>query len=369
MEKIYAKVLIAPLDWGLGHATRCIPIIRHLQKAGCEITVTGDDNLLKLLKKEFLLRNYIPLPGYRIHYSKNKRFFLLKILLQIPKIINRIKYEHKWLDMIISAKGFDIVISDNRYGFYTKRIPCIFITHQLQIAAPFDWLEKRLRKHTYKYINRFTECWIPDLEEAENIAGKLSHPFSMPSIPTKYIGILSRFEKKYEKEKKYDWMVVLSGPEPQKSILEKKMLKIIHNLKGTVLLVRGKLSSDKEIDVPGNCIINDYLATKEMQEAYEASEFIISRSGYTTVMEILSLQKKSILIPTPGQTEQEYLAAHLMKQHWCYSFEQEEEILPNIEKATAFPYDLPQLPENILEQTIDDLIKPFRDNPKRGKFF
>jgi uncharacterized protein (TIGR00661 family) len=353
------RVLIAPLDWGLGHAARCIPIIQHLQKIGCEVIIAGEGASLKLLHKEFPLLTVLPLRGYRINYSVHKRFFALKILLQLPKIIGRIKAEHAWLNKVIATNNIDIIISDNRYGLFTKRIPCIFITHQLRIAAPSKFLEKRIQKVAYNYINRFTECWVPDFNGSINVAGKLSHPLKFPLTPTKFIGILSRFEKKEKPEKKYDWMIVLSGPEPQRTLLEKKLLKIISQLNGIILFVRGLPLSDEKIDVPDNCILKNHLATNEMQQAFEESEFIISRSGYTTVMEILSLQKKSILIPTPGQTEQEYLAKHLMKQHWCYAFEQDDDLLMHLQKASTFNFNLPQLPENDLEKTISDLFNTF----------
>jgi uncharacterized protein (TIGR00661 family) len=353
------KVLIVPLDWGLGHLTRCIPIIKHLQKADCEVTVAGEGASLKLLTQEFPLLTTVNLAGYRINYSLRKRFFTLKILLQLPKIFRRIKAENVWLDKIIDSNNIDIVISDNRYGLFTKKIPCFFITHQLHISAPSKYLENKIQKIAYNFINRYSECWVPDFQGSLNVAGKLSHPLNFPKTPTKFIGILSRFEKKGKREKKYDWMVVLSGPEPQRTLLEKKLLKTISQLSGTILFVRGLPLCDEKIDVPKNCTLKNHLATNEMQQAFEESEFIISRSGYTTIMEILSLQKKSILIPTPGQTEQEYLADHLMKQHWCYAFRQDDDVLTHLQKATTFNFNLPQLPQNDLEKTIGELLNTF----------
>ncbi len=352
------KILIAPLDWGLGHATRCIPIIRQLQKKYCHIFIAAEGAQLKLLQQEFPFATFLHLPGYQIKYAKSKRFFLIKILFQIPKILSRIKKENNWLKKIIDKHEMDAVISDNRYGLYSKKIPCVFMTHQLKVAAPSAWLEHKIRKINYSYIEPFKECWVPDLSSKKNLAGKLSHPHT--KLPkAKYIGILSRFEKKNFVEKKYDWLIVLSGPEPQRTLLEKKLLNQIKNLNGKILFVRGKPESEESILVENNnCVVKNHLATNEMQQAFEESETIISRSGYTTVMEILSLQKKSILIPTPGQTEQEYLAKHLMKENWCYSFKQSEKDYSNhFNEAKKFNYQYPDLEESKLEKVIADLLR------------
>jgi uncharacterized protein (TIGR00661 family) len=363
---IHKKVLIAPLDWGLGHTTRCISLIKCLQQIGCEVIVASYGKQLNLLQQEFPGINTVLLKGYNVYYSKLKRWLPLKILLQSPKILLSIRREHKWLQKIVCDFRVDIVISDNRYGLYTKRIPCIFVTHQLRIKAANKWLGDIMQKINYRYINRYNECWIPDFAEELNIAGLLSHPLKMPVTPVKYIGILSRFTSVQNLEKKYNYLFIISGPEPQRTIFEKKVLKIIPKLKGTIIIVRGKPGDHDTPHAPGNCIIVNHLTTKEFQEVFSVSEFIISRSGYTSIMEILSLQKKTILIPTPGQTEQEYLATHLMQQHWCYSCNQDDDLLSHIYKAEAFQFIFPPLHKSYLAKAVEEFLTGLVLNKEDG---
>lgn len=353
---IAKTVLIAPLDWGLGHASRCIPLIKYLQKRNCKIVIATSGEQLSLLNGEFPGLEYVPLKGYNVNYSKHKRWFGAKILWQSPKILLRIKQEHRFLETIIDKHKIDIVISDNRYGLYTKKVPCIFITHQLSIKANYTWLENIIQKLNYRFINRFTACWIPDFEGKRNISGALSHPKKMPRIPVKYIGALSRFQDQGLNEIIYKYLFVLSGPEPQRSILEQNVLNIFTRLNGKILIVRGKPADERQEIVTETYSVRNHLTTEEMQKAFSCSEYIIGRTGYTTIMELLSLQKKSILIPTPGQTEQEYLATHLMQQKWCYCCNQDDDLLYHIQQAEKFNYQLPEPEVPLYEKVIDNLL-------------
>ncbi len=353
---ISKNVLIAPLDWGLGHATRCIPIIKQFKAAGCKVTIAASGKTLALLAKEFPDAPTANLFGYNIRYSTQKRFLAIKILLQSPKIVLTVWREHAWLQKLLNEQRFDLVVSDNRFGLYTKKVPCIFITHQLLIKAPFGWLQRLVQIINYRFINRFTACWVPDFENGDTIAAALSHPQKMPALPVKYIGPLSRFTPSREKSIKYKWMVVLSGPEPQRTILEQKIMAIAQSMHGGVLLVRGKPGDNDKITAPAGCTIVNHLSTADMQTAFAESEFVISRCGYTTVMEVLALQKKAILIPTPGQTEQEYLAKHLFKQHWCYTCLQDDDLLHNLNIAKEFIYKMPVLSATSLEGIVSSTV-------------
>ncbi len=350
------KILVAPLDWGLGHATRSIPVIKQLQKSGCSVTIAASGSIKTLLEKEFPGIPVITLFGYNIKYTLNKRWLPLKILLQAPKIMLAIKREHTWLQKTIAENGFDAVISDNRFGLWSTKIPCIFITHQLLIQAPFGWLQKMIQNINYSFINRFAACWVPDYEEGTTIAGELSHPPKMPAVATRYIGPLSRFEEIKTLPKKYEWMIMLSGPEPQRTILEEKLLIVIPKLEGKVLLARGKPGSDEQIKAPANCTVVNHLSTPGMLNALAESEYVVSRCGYTTVMEILSLEKKAVFIPTPGQTEQEYLAAHLFSQGWCYTCLQEDNLAAQLTNARLFDFKLPVSRKNTLEEIITEFL-------------
>jgi len=332
------KLLVAPLDWGLGHATRCVPVIRDLLNNNCEVWLAGEGAQEKLLREEFPLLVFLPLKGYRIKYAKNG--LTGKILLQIPSLLRSIREENKWLKEQVNKFGFEAVISDNRYGLHHEKIFSVFITHQLCIKSSLGkWSEKILQKWNYKFINRFHECWVPDEEGENNLAGELSHPVKMPLIPTKYISPLSRFERNNIDEIKNHLLIILSGPEPQRTILENKVIDQIVNYPATATIVRG-LPGEKNI-IPSTNTIHFYnhLSSEELNNEAMKAEFIISRSGYSTIMDIAALQKKSILIPTPGQTEQEYLADHLMKKQFAFCVDQNNFLLlKNVEEARNFEY-------------------------------
>lgn len=348
-------ILVAPLDWGLGHATRCIPIIKGMLNNGHNVVIAAEGAQLILLKQEFPTIKLVNLRGYRVKYSKSSVFFALKLIAQIPRIIKTISKENKWLKQIVQDEKIDLVIADNRYGLYHKNIPCIFITHQLTIKAPFNWLEQLVQLINYKYINRFTACWVPDIEGVPNVGGVLSHPSKMPSIPVQYVNLLSRFEIKLS-EQKYDLCILLSGPEPQRTLLEEKLLHSIATINATILLIRGLPESNQVPNVNSNVTVVNHLSTFLLGEAIQQSEFIVCRSGYTTIMELLGLQKKMILIPTPSQTEQEFLANNLMNQNLAITASQANVDLNNLlHQAKAFAYKnipIKKFDENCIDQLI-----------------
>jgi len=316
------KVLVAPLDWGLGHATRCIPIIKGLLSHGYEVFLAGEGAQSILLKAEFPQLTLIPLKGYRVSYSNHKRGMALKLLWQLPKIWRAIQFENQWLHKQVALHHFNIIISDNRYGLHHPSVKSIFITHQLTIKAPFRVAEKWLQHIQYRLIRSFNTCWVPDIPGLNNAAGILSHPAILPPVPVTYIGWLSRFEPK-KLPVIYRYCIVLSGPEPQRTQLENKLLTQLTGITDSVLFIRGLPGAANLPATPPNIICKNHLPQEALEMALLQSEWIISRTGYTTVMEILCLQKKAILIPTPGQTEQEYLAERLGLQNWAYSVLQE----------------------------------------------
>ncbi|HJV20940.1 MAG TPA: glycosyltransferase [Sediminibacterium sp.] len=323
------KVLVAPLDWGLGHATRCIPIVRGLLNSGHEVVLGAEKEQAALLHQEFPQLGIIPLKGYRVRYSRSGLFFALKLMTQLPRIYAAIRQEHRWLAKIIVAEKITCVISDNRFGLYHATVPCFFITHQLTIKAPFQWVERLLRFINYRFINRFKACWVPDMAEAPGIAGVLSHPPEMPEVPVFYINLLSRFVAATVPVK-YDVCILLSGPEPQRSLLEEKILGQVSRIKASILLVRGRPGDTGLPAMPAHVTVVNHLPGETLGAAIQQSGLIVSRSGYTTVMELLALQKKMILIPTPGQTEQEYLAGCLLQAGWAMVLQQD-----NVELETA----------------------------------
>lgn len=287
---------------------------------GCRVILAGEGAQAALLAKEFPQLPCLPLRGYRIRYSRSRWMLPLRILSQVPSLLRSVKNEHAWLQDIIAEHHIDLVISDNRYGLYTHKVPCVFITHQLTIKAPYAWLERMLQHINYRYINRFSCCWVPDVPGEHNLAGELSHPSRLPSIPVSYIGLLSRLQPLHV-QPCFAYCVLLSGPEPQRSILEEKILAGLQHMAEPVLLVRGLPAAGSSITAPPSVTVVNHLPSDELALAVQQSDCIVSRSGYTTVMEIMALGKKSLLIPTPGQTEQEYLAGRLHRngQAFCVS--------------------------------------------------
>lgn len=357
------RILVAPLDWGLGHATRCIPVIYELLKQKCEVWLAGERAQEALLRQEFPDLPFLNLEGYRVRYSRSAAGMVWSMFSQSRKILRGIRSENEWLKKRVAEHGFDAVISDNRYGLYHDDIPCIFITHQLTIKSPLGtWSERLLQKRNYKYIGRFTECWIPDREGEVNAAGDLSHPVKKPAAPLKYIGLLSRFANSAGSAQSLpvssSLLIILSGPEPQRSILEEKIIREIAHYPGTANIVRGLPLSARLVPSTNSIKFYNHLPAKELKEAMEQAEYIISRSGYSSVMDMITLRKKSIIVPTPGQTEQEYLGRYLSQKKWALCISQRDFTFTSaLERAKDFPYHLPQLSaDNCLPVAVSQLI-------------
>jgi UDP-N-acetylglucosamine transferase subunit ALG13 len=347
------RILVAPLDWGLGHATRCIPVIYTLMAQNAEVWVAAEGAQEILLKKEFPGLSFLPLSGYRVRYGGSAKSLFWKMLWQTPRILRTIKKEHRWLNDVVIRYGFDAVISDNRYGLYHPSISTIFITHQLAIKTPLGkWAEGLLQRFSYKFINRFGCCWIPDQEE-DSLAGELSHPSKMPSVPVKYIGILSRLQKNEPIVKKHRLFISLSGPEPQRTLFENKIVNEISHYKGTATIVRGLPANLSLIPSTNDIKFYNHLTTEEYNREMEEAELVISRSGYSTIMDLARLEKKSILVPTPGQTEQQYLAEYMEQlQMACYSKQDSFSLNKMLETAEGFPYKFPAVVEDSLTEEI-----------------
>ena len=306
-------ILIAPLDWGLGHASRCIPIIREIISLGHAVVIATDGRALEFLKAEFPQVKCIKLQGYHPVYPKDEKM-VMKMALQIPKFFLAILREHFELLSIVQQHSIDAVISDNRYGLWLKGKPAVIITHQLFIRMPpkLKWMESMIHQLNHFFIRKFSRCWVPDLQGDENLSGNLSHGANMPPN-AEFIGMLSRFSSA-SSEKKYDLLILLSGPEPQRTILEKKIINQIKQLPFRTLVVRGVTEENKRTQPTEMIEIISHLTSEKMNEALLQSDTVICRSGYSSVMELASLGKSAILIPTLGQTEQEYLAERLSEK-------------------------------------------------------
>lgn len=356
------KVLVAPLDWGLGHATRCLPIINELLIQGCEVWLAGHGNSGALLRQQFPHLPYLSINGYNVFYQKANKKLPYSIALQSLKIKKAIAEEQRLLAGLMEKNQFHLVISDNRFGMHSRKAYNIFITHQLQILSGINRVvDALLKRVNYQYINVFDECWIPDWPGADNLAGRLSHPEKLPAN-ARYIGPLSRFAIT-EVQKKYDVAFILSGPEPLRTRWEQKILADLQQFKGSVLLVRGLPLEKQQPDNFASVTIVNHLPAEALSIAMQQSEWVICRSGYTSVMDLVCLKKKAIMVPTPGQPEQEYLAQYLHQKSWFFSVNEDAFSLANsLEQAKMFPFVTPEhLPTNILKDRVSDLLQKLRN--------
>ncbi len=302
------RILVAILNWGLGHASRCIPLIRELQAQGAAVFLASDGRALDLLKQEFPNLAAFELPAYDVRYHSQNMAW--NIATQAQKILRAVYLEKKMVEKLVAAHGIEGIISDNRFGCRSRKVPSVFITHQINLLVPFPPLQTIARKINRHFIKKFDACWIPDAEGEPNLSGKLSHGLGKTNFPVRYIGCLSRMEA-FKTAKKYDVIAVLSGPEPQRSALEKAVLEQAEKLPLKFLVVLGKTEQHERYFIGENMEVISHLTSSALNEAILASRFYIGRSGYSTVMDLAKLGKSALLVPTPGQTEQGYLAERL----------------------------------------------------------
>lgn len=326
------NILIAPLNWGLGHATRCIPIINALLKHDFTPIIASDGAALALLTKEFPDLEALELPSYNISYAKKGYYLKFKLLMDTPRILKTIRAEQIATELIVKTHNIAGIISDNRFGVYSKDLPSVYITHQLNVlSGNTTWLSTKIH---HKTIQRYNECWVPDTLEKPYLSGKMGH-IDNCRFNTKYIGPLSRFQKTTS-DFQYDIMVLLSGPEPQRGILEEKLLTAFINYKGQVLFVKGIIEKEQTVKKSGNLTIYNFMTSKLLEKSLNSSELIVARSGYTTIMDLSKLGKKAFFIPTPGQFEQEYLAKQLTADKLADSCDQNAFSLEKLTTASLF---------------------------------
>ena len=329
----------------------------------CQIVVAATPSQKNLLIKEFPSIQFEELHGYRIHFGKSRWKSIFSIVLQIPKILQSINKENNWVRRYVQKNKVNLIISDNRYGFYDPKIQSIFITHQLYIKTPFvPFVEKYLQQFNYRLINKFTSCWVPDFETAPYLGGILAHPAKLPSIPVSYIGPITRF-KNYAPKTSIRLLIILSGPEPQRSIFEKLVMNGLADFKEACWVVRGlpEISPPDYLgsDFPKNILLFNHLPAAVLNDAVLSAGFIISRPGYTTIMDVLPLAKKCLFVPTPAQSEQEYLAKYLSERKMCsvlnqsvFTIQKAWDILQTTPEAPLLPYN-----ETSLEKAIEKVLK------------
>ena len=298
--------------------------------------IASDGVALALLKKEFPELPAFELPSYKISYAEKGKNFKVKMIWDSPKVLKAMAKEKKEVKRLVKEHLLDGIISDNRLGAFYKKVPCVFITHQLNVlSGNTTWMSSKAHQ---KIIKKFDACWVPDVEGKPNLTGKLGH-LKKSKLNLAYLGPLSLFEK-LDIPICYDLMVLLSGPEPQRTILENKLLKELQGFQGTVLFVRGKIEEQQTMEkiktAKGSILLYNFMKSDALQKALNQSAKVLCRSGYTTVMDLAKLEKKAFFIPTPGQYEQEYLAKRMEKQNLVPYCDQDAFTLNELSRIDSF---------------------------------
>lgn len=301
-------IVFCVLNWGLGHASRSVPLIRHALALGFELTIASDGYVLDFLKSEFPGCATLKLPGYKVRYYFKSA--PLNMLVNGIRIMSSIRAEHRTLKNYLTAHPASYILSDNRYGCYSKAHMSILISHHLHVRGMFKLARSLGNQLIRRWVNRFSGLWIPDYEDRNlALAGAISDP--MPELRCQYLGPLSSFSL-IEKPVRQDLLIVLSGPEPQRTIFEEKVLAQLGNMHDLhILLIRGKPGEDRIHLTSQNHIVISLMQRDELNHAMAECSAVLCRSGYSSIMDLHVLSKPAILVPTPGQPEQEYLAKRL----------------------------------------------------------
>ena len=347
-----ARILVAPLDWGLGHATRCVPIIRGLIRHGATPIIAADSGPMALLRAEFPELEHVRFPGVHIRYGGGNSQ-LWSMAAQFPAMLHGIHRERRHFERLRKVLRLDAVISDQRFGIRSTELPSILVTHQVFPFTPAaQHLLRRLNLH---HIQQFDRCWVMDAPEAPGLAGELSHGPGLPQN-ARYIGTCSRIEATTTAGSgPYRIVAVISGPEPQRTMLEDRLMALLPNVPGDHLLVRG-LPGRAEPDRVGRIHRVPHLAAAELARTMSEAELIVTRSGYTTLMDLEALGRSALIIPTPGQAEQEYLGRlHALTGRFVVQHQGAIDLRSALDKATGSFSTERNKPDSGLEQALKEL--------------
>lgn len=356
-----ARILVAPLDWGLGHSTRCVPIIRRLSELGAQPVIGADAGPLALLRAEFPELEHVRIPGVTVRYSKG-RSQLWSMARQFPAMVRSVQAERALFDRLKNDLRLDAVISDQRFGIRSADLPSVLITHQVFPFTPIA--QGALRRMNLDHIARFHRCWIMDEPTAPGLAGELSHgrPERGRRVPAnaRYIGTVSRMSVSGKPDHRYRIVAVISGPEPQRTLLDQLLTSQLQACPGEHLLVRGLPNEQREQRF-SNLTTVPHVNGDELAHLLASAELIISRSGYTTLMDLVAIGRSALIIPTPGQAEQEYLG-ELHARTGRFLVQQQQGI--DLQKALAWAASTRHHPAkddgSLLDKALEELAGMIR---------
>lgn len=296
-------------------------------------------------------------------YPRKGTLFLFHMIRRLPRMIFAILGEYLWLRKTQRVHRWDLIISDNRYGFRHPGVPSVFITHQINIRTEISSVADRLvKKINHALIRRFNECWIPDESAWPGLAGTLSHGGIPPRA--RYIGPLSRFTPSSDLQRS-GLLIMLSGPEPQRTLLESKILNELKSYKGTVTLIRGLPVATDLPSVQDGQIILNHLPAETLGRCMSGASLVICRAGYSSVMDLVCTGTPAVLIPTPGQTEQEYLARHL-EAHGFFPYMDQDDFTIDTALIRAETFNFrPKMPDfQTYLRELSEILPPLHDSEK-----
>jgi len=357
----HMEIIYGVCSWGLGHATRSLPVIRKLLSENHTVTVISHGRSLEVLKKELGKEtHFVDIPDYPMLLSENTRQFLAKSMMYWPVFIKRIENGLAELQKILDKKHYDCIISDARYDMYSKKIPSFFISHQMRIMNPLQikMFERAMERFNLFFFKRYVGVMVPDYKE-NNLSGDLSHNLKrIDENSIHYIGVLSDFSKR-QINKDIDYLISISGPEPQRSMLEEKLLTQAEELEGNVVITLGK--AEKYSITKKNHLTTYSFVTKDLrEELLNKAKLVVSRSGYSTLMDVAVIGTKALFIPTPGQIEQEYLSQYHNQLGTFYSVPQDTVQLKSdvtiAQEKTGFTRECD------VKKTIENILTILKEN-------
>lgn len=353
------KALVAPLDWGLGHATRCAPVVREFLEKGCDVELAVTRGNAAILREMFPDVRQRLAPSYNIVYPKhgyNMAFWLLKNSAHLRAVM---RAEHHYAEEMVERHGYDILVSDNRFAFRSRKAKSVYMTHQCRIAFPkmFRMFEAFGAAWHASVMSRFDEVWVPDVPEFPGYAGSLSHVERCPR-PLKFVGPLSRFAMlplTQSTEKDLGIVAVVSGVEPARSRFASRLSSVLPQIPGKHVVILGKPASSLKTWTAGNVTFYNHLPTQEFANVISRAGWVISRGGYSTVMDMAVLGAKCIFVPTPGQYEQVVLAADLSAAGFAVSIEEGSLSVDSLSKALQRA-DVVELPRQSKNTLLSDAV-------------
>lgn len=347
-----ARILVAPLDWGLGHAARCVPLIDALIARGALPIIAADRGPLALLRQEFPRLETVRLPGVEVRYSKGNNQ-LWSMARQFPALVCSVRAEQAAFDRLRQHMRLDAVISDQRFGVRAAEIPSVLITHQVFPFTPFA--QRALRKLNIRNIARFDRCWIMDEPEAPGLAGELSHGDGLPAN-ARYIGPVSRMAgAKPGAQVPCTIAAIISGPEPQRTMLEQRLLDAMQVMPGEHLLVLGQPQQPRD-ERRGNVRVRSHMNASELTGVMQSAGLVVSRSGYTTLMDLAAVGRSALIIPTPGQAEQEYLGRlHARTGRFIVQRQDDLDLKSALQRMRDADARAPVRGERLLNEALNDL--------------